>query len=89
MSQIVSEYGLMRRQEAGAAHRGRVRPEVSRERMRQAAIGRPSPRREPVPAELCEAAVLLVLRGLPQRQAARRVGISLGALQRTLKRMGR
>lgn len=87
MSQAVTPYGLMCRQENGARHRGCTRSEVARQRMREAAAQRPRPSQEPVPMELRETAVLLVLRGMTHRQAARRAGISLGALQRTLREM--
>ena len=78
-------YGLMRQQENGARHRGAVRSAESRERMRQAAIGRPMPRFDATPPAKIARAVSLVWRGEPQRSAARTAGVSLGALQRALR----
>ncbi len=88
MSQAVSAYGLMRRQENGARHRGMVRSEASRQRMSEAARGRTRPSFDPTPLKLVEAAVMLVFRGETHRAAARKAGVSLGALQRALRRMG-
>lgn len=88
MSQQISAYGLMRRQEAGAAHRGRKRSEESRQRMSEAQRGKPRPDYTLTPLPKLERAIGLVMRGRTQREAAREAGVSLGALQRALKRLG-
>ena len=81
-------YGLMRQQENGSRHRGAVRSEASRQRMSEAARGRPKPATTPTPRPKLEAAARLVMRGVPQRRAADAAGVSLGALQRALRAMG-
>jgi hypothetical protein len=85
----LTPHGLMRQQENGARHRGAIRGEAAREAMRQAAIARQQQRsKEPTPRRLREEAAALVMRGHTQRQAARAVGLSLGALQRHLRAIG-
>ena len=87
MSASCSAYGLMRRQENGASHRGAIRSAESRARMRQKALGRPRPSAAPAPQAAIHKAVRDVQRGATQRHAAKMAGVSLGALQRALRAM--
>jgi hypothetical protein len=84
----LSAHGLANLREAARRnHLGASRSEEARQKMRDAAAIRPRPDRTPVNAAAVSRAVMAVLRGASHRAAARASGVSLGALQRALKRM--
>jgi hypothetical protein len=81
-----NEYALWRRQENGASRRGIPHTDAARQKMRDAALRRGQCPHLPAPERLVWQAVQAHRKGQTQRQAAKTAGISLGALQRALRR---
>lgn len=81
-----TDHGIAAQRGNGARHKGKKRPASMREKMRVLAASRGMPDHLKLVSQRAKAkGVQLAQRGIPQREAARQAGISLGALQRALR----